>query len=106
MTLRSTHFRFAAAALAMAVVSLTGPSARAFTMENLNGSADANSRFADPDEQVKKFGQGSQPFGPGGPTVQFNTQPGYVGPFNRMPGAGFASPQPPQPYARPLGNGD
>jgi hypothetical protein len=109
MTLRLTRLHFAAAVLAIAVVSLTGPSARAFTMENL--SADPGSRFADPDDRVKNLGQGTQsmqPFGQNGPIVQFGGSQGPIGPmgpFGRFQGNGFNNP-PPDPYARPLGNGD
>lgn len=99
MTLRWTQLHFAALALAIAAVSLTGPSARAFTMESLSASPDGNSRFADPDDQVKNFGQGRQPFGQNGPIVQFGVQPGVQSPFGRFPGAGFgSSPPPPDPY--------
>jgi hypothetical protein len=72
---RLTQIRFAAAALfALAVVSLTAHSARAFSAENLRVGSDGNSRYADPDDRVKNFGQGQgyQPFGSNGPTVQFN----------------------------------
>jgi hypothetical protein len=109
MTLRLTQLYFALVALAIAAVSLTGSSARAFTMESL-GSGDGNSRFADPDDQVKNFGgtQGAQPFGPNGPIVQFGAHQGPIGamgPFGHFQGNGFNNP-PPDPYSRPLGNGD
>jgi hypothetical protein len=102
---RSTRLRFAAAALAMVGLALTAPAAWAFSQENLSVNGNGTSRFADPDDQVKNFGQGSQPFGPNGPTLQFGAGPG---PQNYAhPGYGFApTPQPPQPYARPPGNGD
>ena len=48
-------------------------------MENLSANPDGNSRFADPDDQVKNFGQSAQPFGGNGPTVQFGAGQGYVG---------------------------
>jgi hypothetical protein len=107
MTLRLTQLHFAAMALAIAAVALSGPSARAFTQENLNATnADGSSRFADPDDQVKNFGQGAHLFGENGPTLQFGTQSGPMTPFNRW-GPGFNSgPTPPDPYARPLGNGN
>jgi hypothetical protein len=98
--LRWTRLHLTAIIVALAAVSLTAPSARAFTMENLSGSPDGNSRFADPDSQVKNFGQGAQPFGPNGPIMRFGAQPGapYL-PFSHLPGAGFApSPPPPEPY--------
>lgn len=107
MTLRLTQLHFAALATALAAVSLTGASARAFTMENLSTNSDGNSRFADPDAQVTTPGRGGmQLFGPGGPTVQFGG--GQGAPIGHYPGAGFAAPSspPPDPYSRPLGNGD
>jgi len=96
MTLRSIQLHLAAAILAAAALALPGPSARAFTMENLSAS-DGNSRFADPDDQVKN---GMMPFGQNGPVVQFGTQPGVPGsPYLRAPMAGFAPSQPPpEPY--------
>jgi hypothetical protein len=75
MMFRLTQFLFAAAALwALALVSLTSHTAQAFTTENLRVNGDGGSRYADPDDRVKNSGQGQgyQPFGPGGPTVQFN----------------------------------
>jgi hypothetical protein len=102
-----TMFRLAqlgfAAALAMGALSLAGSSAHAFTMETIGGSSDGSSRFADPDDQVKNFGQGpgAHLFGPGGPTMQFGAQQGGLSPFGpRGPMTpGFASPQaPPDPY--------
>jgi hypothetical protein len=101
MTLRMTRLHLALVAAATAAVSLIGgPPAHAFTMENQSGSADGSSRFADPDDQVKNFGQGAQPFGQSGPIVQFGAQPaGQFSPFGHSPGAGFApSSPPPQPY--------
>jgi hypothetical protein len=75
MMIRWTQIVFAAAALcALTVLSLTSYAAHAFTMENLHVGSDGGSRYADPDDRVKNFGQGQgyQPFGPGGPTMQFN----------------------------------
>jgi hypothetical protein len=110
MMLRSTQLHFAAIVLAIAAVSMTSPAARAFTQENLNVNGSGGSRFADPDDQVKNFGQGVQPFGSGGPVVQFGGQdqgqsfPSYS-PYHGFRG-GMNSGPPPEPYARPLGNGD
>jgi hypothetical protein len=94
MTLRSTQIHLTAAILA-AAFALTSPSARAFTMENLNANPDA--RFADPDDQVKN---GVRPFGQDGPSVQFGMQPGLPGSqFLHTPATGFAPSQPPpDPY--------
>jgi len=69
--LRLMQLGFAALALAMAATFLAAPSARAFTIETLGGGSSGGSRFADPDDQVKNFGPGVQPFGQGGPIVQF-----------------------------------
>lgn len=107
MTLRLTLYF--AAALAIAAVTLSGPAARAFTQENLNVSGDGSSRFADPDDQVKNFGQGARPFGQNGPVVQFGAGAGSGSPtpFNRFNNFNsINSGPPPDPYARPLGNGD
>jgi hypothetical protein len=96
MTLRSTQLRLAAAILALGAIALAGPSARAFTMENLSGGSDGNSRYADPDGQVKN---GMTLFGPGGPAVQFGAGSAYS-PLSRAPYAGFAPSQPPpEPYS-------
>jgi hypothetical protein len=95
MTLRSTQL-LAAAILALGAIALAGPSARAFTMENLSASSDGNSRYADPDGQVKN---GLTLFGQNGPAVQFGAGSAYS-PFNRAPYAGFAPSQsPPEPYS-------
>ena len=91
---------------AIAAVSLTAASAQAFTQENLGTSGVGNSAFADPDGQVKNFGHGAQPFGPNGPVVQFGAQKGTLTPFGRFQGSGFNNAPPPDPYSRPLGNGN
>ena len=72
------------------IISMTAPSARAFTMENLSVGGNGSSRFADPDERVKNFGQGSQPFGPNGPTVQFGG--GQQAPYRSFGPRGYAPP--------------
>jgi hypothetical protein len=103
----STHLRSAAVALfAMAVAYAVWavPSAQAFTMENLSTGGNTT-RFAEPDGPANNFSRGAQPFGPGGPMVHFGARQGQLTPFSRSPGAGYNS-TPPEPYARPLGNGD
>jgi hypothetical protein len=98
MTLRSKKLHLAAAVLALGLMTLSSPSAWAFTMENLSGgSADGSSRYSDPDGQVKN---GMMPFGQGGPTVQFGAG-STSGAFSPLrPFNGFASPSqpPPEPY--------
>jgi len=107
MTMRLTQLCFAAA-LALVVVALTNPSARAFSMEYLGTNPDGNSRFADPDDQVKNFGRNAQPFGENGPSVQFGAGQGYVGGLRGVPFGAFqggANTMPPDPYgSRSLGN--
>jgi hypothetical protein len=99
MTRRLTQLRVAAIFFgAAAVVSLTGPCAHAFTMETLSTGGNST-RFADPDDRVKNFGQGTQPFGPNGPSVQFNagsaTGQGALVPPVSGPHGGFYGPPPP-----------
>jgi len=111
MRLGLTHLRFAAVALAFATVSLAGPPARAFTMETLGATnPDGSAKFADPDDQVKNFGGGTQPFGPNGPTMQFGGGQGPLGGFRGAPFGAFqggANAIPPDPYGpRALGNND
>ena len=104
---RLMQLGFAAAALVMAVVSLAGSPARAFTFESLGGNSSGGATLADPDDQVKNFGNGGTSLlGPNGPTVQFYAGQGPVSPFSSL--KGFApGPPPPQPYGpRSLGNND
>ena len=61
-------------------------------------------RFAEPDGPANNFGRGAQPFGPGGPMVQFGARQGQLMPFSRSPGSGYNS-TPPEPYARPSATG-
>jgi hypothetical protein len=110
MTLGWTHLRFAAAVVAMATIPLVAP-ARAFTIENQGATnPDGSARFADPDDQVRNFGNGAQPFGPSGPTLQFGAQQGgpFFSPFRPFSGyQGGANAIPPDPYGpRSLGNND
>jgi hypothetical protein len=106
----STHLRCVAVALfamavSYAVSAWAVPSAQAFTMENLSTGGNTT-RFAEPDGPANNFGRGAQPFGPGGPVVQFGARQGQLTPFSRSPGSGYNATPPEPPYARPLGNGD
>ena len=87
-----------AIAVSYAVSAWAIPSARAFTMENLSTGGNTT-RFAEPDGPANNFGRGAQPFGPGGPMVQFGARHGQLTPFSRSPGSGYNS-TPPEPYAR------
>jgi hypothetical protein len=107
MTLRLTHLRFAAVALAIATVPLAAAPARAFTIENQGATnSDGSPKFADPDDQVNNFGSGVHMFGRNGPAVQFGAQPrSSFGPLNGYQGGANAIP--PDPYGpRSLGNND
>jgi hypothetical protein len=98
---RSTELRFAAIALfAVAAVSLTAASARAFNQESSGASGGENSTFVDPDEQVNIFGYGgsAQPSGLNG-QVQFGSQQGPLTPFKHFQSNGLGSP--PDPLSRP-----
>src|SRR5580658_9071665 len=102
--IQSWKLRLAAAALAIAAVALAAPSAFAFSTENINANQNGDSRFADPDSQVKN---GQTPFGPSGPTVHFGTSSNNSGasPFSSRFGGNANSP-PPNPYAMPPGQGN
>jgi len=100
--IQSSKLRLAAAALAIAAVTLSAPSAFAFTTENLSADQNANSRFADPDSQVKN---GQSVFGPNGPSLHFGTSPGLSPYSSRLGGSNLNNP-PPNPYAMPPGNGN
>jgi hypothetical protein len=98
----ATYRRCAALALfvmavAYAVTAWAVPCAPAFTMENLSTGGNTT-RFAEPDGPANNFGRGAQPFGPGGPMVQFGARQGQLTPFSRSPGSGYNS-TPPEPYA-------
>jgi hypothetical protein len=107
MMLRSMHVRFAAVALiAAAAVSLSAASAWAFSQQNQQtGGTDSSKLIADPDDQFTNSAHGAQPFGANGPTFQFGVHQGPLSPFG-----GFQDNDrdgsPPDPYYRPLGNGN
>jgi hypothetical protein len=86
--LRIAAVAFGAAISAVAVLSLTGPSAHAFTMETLSTGGNST-RFADPDDRSKNFGQGAHPFGQNGPAVQFGAGQAPYRPFGPR---GYAPP--------------
>jgi len=95
---------FAALALGAATIPLAGSSARAFTLESLGAPNSDGSKFGDSDDQVRRFGSGTQLGGPGGPVVQFGSSTQSMTPLGGRfgPGAGFApTPRPPEPYAMP-----
>jgi hypothetical protein len=102
MMLRITPLHLAAGITAVAIVSLTAPSAWAFSLETIGGDASGGSRY-NMDSQSNS--QGVRPFGQSGPLMQFGVQPsiqpGMASPFVHGPAAGFgssASQPPPQPY--------
>jgi hypothetical protein len=101
---RSTQLRFAAIVLfAVAAVSLTAASGRAFSQGNGGTGEGGNSAFADPDEQVNNifglgFDQGAQPSGLNG-SVQVGPQQGQLTPFKHFQIDSLTSP--PDPLSRP-----
>jgi hypothetical protein len=101
---KSSKLRVTALALAIVAIVPAAPSAWAFSTENINANQNGNSRFADPDDQVKN---GQTPFGPNGPTVHFGTSSNNSGasPFSSRFGGNANSP-PPNPYAMPPGQGN
>jgi hypothetical protein len=100
--LRSTQLRFVAIVLlAVAAASLTGVSARAFSLGNGGTTEGGNAAFADPDEQVgKMFGldQGGEPSKLSSP-AQFDPQPGKSNPYKNFHFDSLTSP--PNPLSRP-----
>ena len=109
MTIRLMQLCFAAA-LAIGIAALTSPSAQAFSMETLSANPDGNSRFADPDDQVKNFGNGGSLLGQSGLSLQSGAAQGPIGGLRGGPFGAFqggANPTPPDPYGpRSLGNND
>jgi hypothetical protein len=98
---RATQLRFAATVLfAVAAVSLTAASARAFSQGNGGSGEGGNSTFADPDERVNIFGfdQGTQPSGLNG-SVQVGPQQDRLIPFKHFQSNGLTSPA--DPLSRP-----
>ena len=97
MTRRWMQLRFSAIALFAAAAGFAASSvavspAHAFSMESLSTNGGNTTRFADPDERVKNFGQGTQPFGQNGPVVQFGAGQSPYHSFG--PRGGYAPPQP------------
>jgi hypothetical protein len=107
MMLRSMHARFAAVALmAVAAVSLSAVSAWAFSQQNQQAGATDSAKFADPDDQFTNSAQGARLFGPNGPTLQFGVHQGPLSPFDGFQDNDHDNGSPPDPYYRPLGNGN
>jgi hypothetical protein len=99
--LRSMQLRFAVIALfAVAAVSLTTATARAFSQKSGVAARDGNSTFADPDEQVNIFGYGAgpQPNGSSG-SAQFGSQQDRLNALKHFQSNGLTSP--PDPLSRP-----
>ena len=105
--LRSMHARFAAIVLiSAAAVALPGASAWAFSQQNQQTGGTDSSKFADPDDQFTNGGQGAHLFGANGPTLQFGVHQGPVSPFGGFQDNDHYNGSPPDPYYRPLGNGN
>jgi hypothetical protein len=103
MMLRLTHALFAAG-----ILSLTIPSAWAFSQQTVSPSDGGDYNFGDPDKQTadpdnNNSGQGTRPFGSNGPTLQFGVQQGSGTAFGRSNGYNTSTPD---PYFRSLSNGN
>ena len=99
--------RLAVGLFAAGILSLTITSAWAFSQETVSPGGGGNYNFGDPDDHLtnpgnQNSGQSVQPFGSNGPTMQFGVQQGPSTTFGR--GSGFTST--PDPYYRPLTNGN
>jgi len=99
--------RLAVGMFAAGILSLTVTSAWAFSQETVSPGGDGNYNFGDPDKSLtdpdnNNSSQGARPFGSNGPTVQFGVQQGPSTTFGR--GSGYTST--PDPYFRPLTNGN
>ncbi len=103
-----SRVRSAVIALAAATtVTTASASAWAFSQTTVqsNGTGSASSALAGSDNQFTS-GQGAQPFGPSGPTVQFNVQQGQFTPFGFQSGRnnfGGNGASPTDPYSHPGG---
>jgi hypothetical protein len=107
MMLRLVHRRLVAVALiAAAAVSLSAASAWAFSQENVQAGGTNASKFSDPDDQFTDSAQGAHLFGPNGPTLQFGVHQGPLSPFDGFQDNDHYNGSPPDPYYRPLGNGN
>ena len=92
---------------AAGILSLTATSAWAFSQQIVSPDG-GNYSFGDPDKQPttsnnNNSSQGTKPFGSSGPTVQFGVQQGPLTTFGRSNGYNNSTPD---PYFRPLTNGN
>jgi hypothetical protein len=108
MTLRLMQVRLAVSVFAAGILALSATGAWAFSQETVSpGSNGGNYNFGDPEKQVadpdnQNSGQGVHSFGSNGPTLQFGVQQGS-GAFGRSNGYNNSLPD---PYFRPLNNGN
>jgi hypothetical protein len=107
MMLRVMQVRLAAGLFAAGILSLSVASAWAFTRESVSSDGgnysftDPNSKLTDPDNH--NSGQSARPFS-NGPVVQFGIQQG--GPFSPLTRSNGYDRSLPDPYYRPLLNGN
>jgi hypothetical protein len=102
------RYRLAFGLFAAGLLLLTAASARAFSQQSGGPGGDGNSTFTDPDEQLTGTGEQStdslksvRPFNSNGPAMLFGAQQqGTLIPF------GNGNTSAPEPYYRPLRNGN
>jgi hypothetical protein len=106
MGITMLRYRLAFGLFAAGVLLLTSASAWAFSQQSV-GPGDGNSTFTDPDEQLTGSEQltdslkSVRPFDSNGPAMQFGVQQqGTLIPF------GDGNTSAPEPYYRPLRNGN
>jgi hypothetical protein len=98
--------RLAVGLFAAGILALSAVSAWAFS-QTMVSPGSGYSTLKDPDSQVTdpdnhSSGQGARPFGSNGPTLQFGVQHGSSSTF----GSGSGRNATPDPYYRPLLNGN
>jgi hypothetical protein len=106
MRLSFMQLRLAVGLFAAGILSLSVASAWAFSQQIVSPDG-GNYTFTDPDKQLTdpdnhSSGQSARPFGSNGLSVQFGVQQGPLTTFGR--GNGYNST--PDPYYRPLTNGN
>jgi hypothetical protein len=109
MMFRVMQVRLAAGLFAAGILSLSVGSACAFTRETVSPTDGGNYSFGDPDNHLtdpdnQNSGTGTRPFGSNGPVVQFGIRQG--GPFSPLSRSNGYDKSLPDPYYRPLLNGN
>jgi hypothetical protein len=99
------QFRFAAAPLiAGGIIVLTTAAASAFSQQTVAPNGNYNFDYGPLDGKTK-FDDRTNKSDPSSPGFHFSVQGGQTGPFG-LHSFGGSNDTPPEPYARPLGNGN